>query len=623
MKRNFLKKLLTAIMAAGLVITSFTPLVADDTVITAEASQSIPVRVTFDRSGAQSILGMINSMRTGSDAWYWNSDNSAKTTCTGLSQLKWDSGLEQAAMQRAAEIALSYSHTRPDGSDTFSAYQWNGAVGENIAAGYRSASAVNSGWREDDKQYSGQGHRRNMLSDKYSYVGIAHVTANGTDYWVEEFSAAPASAPYSYGDGSQTANVNAANVTFDISTNYDISEMKVGETVTLPEVTCFAKGQSYWGNDGVTVDTTVTASIGNTDVAELNGNSLTAKKAGTFDVTFSCAYCNKTIRVTVREDETKKNDDTQKDTDASWNNTSGDKDWNHVQQFDKVKFRYTSGVTNAGGFVWIEAKAKSGSKITFTGDDYVTITDQGLNLQDKDGYYIAYVKGIKAGKSTIRIQSDDGSVSYKWTVTINPASRSVRFNTDGGSYVSDTTCKGSLPKLPVTSKKGYIFDGWYTSDGARAYDGMTVSTDDDSDIVLTAHWKKDETAVDQDKTKDTDKTGGDGASANTDNDTSDNTGYDEDDTDSYAVIRKPAKVTSLRIRRSGKKAKISWKRKAGTEYRLVIRVGKKTYRRTTYKGSYTVKAKKGQKVTVRITAVRYDDNGRALKSKQVSKTKKV
>mgnify|MGYP000526781366 CR=1 FL=1 len=39
----------------------------------------------------------------------------------GLSELKMDKDLLDAAMQRAAEVALYFSHTRPDGSSCFSA----------------------------------------------------------------------------------------------------------------------------------------------------------------------------------------------------------------------------------------------------------------------------------------------------------------------------------------------------------------------------------------------------------------------------------------------------------------------------------------------------------------------
>lgn len=56
-----------------------------------------------------------------------------------------------------------------------------------IAAGYNSAEAVHMGWREDNDNYAGQGHRRNMLSSKYNCVGIGHVYCNGFHYWVEEF----------------------------------------------------------------------------------------------------------------------------------------------------------------------------------------------------------------------------------------------------------------------------------------------------------------------------------------------------------------------------------------------------------------------------------------------------
>ena len=42
-------------------------------------------------------------------------------------------------------------------------------------------------WREDDRGYSGQGHRRNMLNTKYKTVGFGHATLNGYHYWVQEF----------------------------------------------------------------------------------------------------------------------------------------------------------------------------------------------------------------------------------------------------------------------------------------------------------------------------------------------------------------------------------------------------------------------------------------------------
>ena len=118
-----------------------------------------------------------------------NMDDTTKTYCTDLKELKYDYDLERVAMKRAAEIALSYDHERPMGGYARDTYKQENIsyryAGENIAAGQTTASQVNFGWREDDKTYAGQGHRRNMLSSDYNCVGIGHVYYNRTHYWVE------------------------------------------------------------------------------------------------------------------------------------------------------------------------------------------------------------------------------------------------------------------------------------------------------------------------------------------------------------------------------------------------------------------------------------------------------
>ncbi|MCD8075699.1 MAG: CAP domain-containing protein [Lachnospiraceae bacterium] len=155
----------------------------------ASAAQA-DITVTYGQTEARSILAMVNEFRQGSDAWYWNSDNTTKTTRSGLSALTYDYDLEQVAMQRAAEIAVSFSHTRPNGNSCFTAYTEYGFVcstcGENIAKGQASAERAFAGWLEADKDYSGQGHRRLMLSTSANAIGIAHVYYNGYHYWVME-----------------------------------------------------------------------------------------------------------------------------------------------------------------------------------------------------------------------------------------------------------------------------------------------------------------------------------------------------------------------------------------------------------------------------------------------------
>ncbi len=158
----------------------------------AENTTRESIRVRYGQTEGRKMLKMINELRTGNDAWYWNADNTTKTYCNDLAELTYDYELEKLAMQRAAEIVVSFSHTRPNGENCFSIYEENGlkkgSAGENIAYGYDTAEVMNERFWEADKLYEGQGHRRNMLSAKFTTVGIGHAYYNGRHYWVEEFS---------------------------------------------------------------------------------------------------------------------------------------------------------------------------------------------------------------------------------------------------------------------------------------------------------------------------------------------------------------------------------------------------------------------------------------------------
>ena len=158
------------------------------TCVFAAGTKEVSIEVTYHQTEARSILGRINELRTSADAWYWNRDNTTKTYCTGLSALEYDYELEKFAMLRAAEIALNFSHTRPDG--TLSVDGFTGTTrAENIAAGYTSAEMVQEAFEEVNDNYSGQGHRRNMLNSSITAVGIACAEYNGRRYWIQEFRA--------------------------------------------------------------------------------------------------------------------------------------------------------------------------------------------------------------------------------------------------------------------------------------------------------------------------------------------------------------------------------------------------------------------------------------------------
>ena len=148
---------------------------------------------TYNQTSAREMLDSLNQWRTGK-SWYWNSDNTTKTTVSAGSRkaLVWDYNLEKIAMQRAYEIVLLCEHERPNGESIYS-ITVNGvsSCGENLCSGsgdtLDSYEKALTAWIEEDCNYAGQGHRRNMLEKSFTSIGIAHVVVGNTHYWVQEF----------------------------------------------------------------------------------------------------------------------------------------------------------------------------------------------------------------------------------------------------------------------------------------------------------------------------------------------------------------------------------------------------------------------------------------------------
>ena len=151
----------------------------------AKASDTVTVsyEATHHQSEAREMLRLLNEFRTGG-TWYWNQDNTTKTNIAPneLQPLQWDYELEKLAIKRAEEIAVFFSHTRPAGNSR------ELLTGENIAAGQENFNSAFIWWREDEDPYLWQGHRRNMLNNHYTHVGIACVERDGRKYWVQNFS---------------------------------------------------------------------------------------------------------------------------------------------------------------------------------------------------------------------------------------------------------------------------------------------------------------------------------------------------------------------------------------------------------------------------------------------------
>jgi uncharacterized protein YkwD len=117
---------------------------------------------------ASAVIGLANQQRA----------------AAGLGPLTANGALHTAAQRESNDMAAhtTMSHTGSDGSTvatraTAAGYAWH-ALGENIAAGYGSASGVMAGWM------ASAGHRANILNGTFKDIGVAVATgADGNKYW--------------------------------------------------------------------------------------------------------------------------------------------------------------------------------------------------------------------------------------------------------------------------------------------------------------------------------------------------------------------------------------------------------------------------------------------------------
>ena len=103
----------------------------------------------------------------------------------GLKPLKLSPQLMQSANIRAKELPTLFSHTRPDGTDCFTAVKIPyRRIGENVAAGQPTPKDVVEAWMDSP------GHRENILNPNFGRMGIGYVNTPNTDYrhyWAQLF----------------------------------------------------------------------------------------------------------------------------------------------------------------------------------------------------------------------------------------------------------------------------------------------------------------------------------------------------------------------------------------------------------------------------------------------------
>lgn len=134
----------------------------------------------------------------------------------GYKKLVMDEDLLRAAMLRAAELDVSFSHTRPNGTDCFTACQ-DKMYGENIAWGYTSPKQVMQGWMDSS------GHRANIMNSSYKSIGIGCLVTKNGIYWVQCFG---------YEGTEVTTKPANRDVTYQVAMDKSSSTKLVGEEAT-------------------------------------------------------------------------------------------------------------------------------------------------------------------------------------------------------------------------------------------------------------------------------------------------------------------------------------------------------------------------------------------------------
>ena len=417
--------------AAGVEVQIGEPAVLEDTGISLQWSSAASddycyIKGTFDYKEANYQKYLINQHRVNN----------------GASTLVMDADLQSAAMQRAAEIALYNSHTRPNGSSWSTIT--NGAYGENIAiGGFGSSDAaenVTDAWMNSD------GHRANILDPSYAIIGVGCFRIGSVSCWVELFGTAHRSETYA------DAGVFTAITKVDYSHSlvpYDGSGFNLNMRQEDPEP--LEPGETY----------ELVVGIRNPEFSYINTS------------TEACGYTWKSSNpaaFTVDNGIVSVSSGAQVGATSTITATSpGGRSWpkefivkSNVVSVTGVRLNRTSLSLDTGDTAVLTATV-SPSNATDKGVSWSS-SNTGVATVDRSGN----VRAVGAGTAVITVRTDDGSYTAKCTVTVKSDVKVEKISLSPSTLTLD---KNSTYKLTYTispsnaENKGVT---WKSSDSSVA-----------------------------------------------------------------------------------------------------------------------------------------------------------
>ncbi len=418
-------------------------------------TNKISITGTADYKAAFDILKIVNAERKK----------------VGRPALVMDKATMEAAMQRAAECAVYYSHIRPDGSAPFTVLEWDYSVGENIAAGYKSAKDVMTAWMNSP------GHKVNIVDDYYYVtkeshhrfmtVGIGAFKVNDIYYWCQLFSGSQKQAdPTQKKAVSKTFTVSVKSSNLHLSLEEKKISLDGGKSTTIKinninkpfyEVSTLlsAKGFTY--------------SSSNTAVATVNtAGKVTGVGAGSAKITVKCknGYTLFTIPVTVKNEIVKATlKITAKGITVSWGKVTGATTYKIYKSIYKNgKWQKATLAKSTGSLSYTDSKAKSGEKVRYTVYAYAGKKEFKSN-HTVTGMYLAQPK-IKLTKATkgvkITWSKVAGATSYKVYRSVYKNGKWSAYaaysNPTGTSYTDKNVKSGQKVRYTV-----YAVNGSYKS----------------------------------------------------------------------------------------------------------------------------------------------------------------
>ena len=387
----------------------------------------------------------------------------------GLKPLVMNQSLMDTAMLRAAECAVCFSHTRPNGSTCMSANTL--MSGENIAFNQKNADDVMNSWMNST------GHRENILSGDYTTIGVGCFKNNGIITWVQCFGTGSDTASCKKpSDKHVTRTLQLATEEFTEATDSDyhtifgsletysfhffirldgfISSMETDQTVQAR--LCVSNSQ-YPYIIAVLDNTGITWSVKDTGtVSVTSGGMVTAKAPGDAEIEAKLTYYSaaKTIRVYQKNPVIQKVENTGSGISLQWNNCYGadryivyyrpesEKEWDYDYTYDTS---YTLNHLNPGVCYCFQVCAHS--------------------YYDNTNYYSNVVSKTYEIPPSLSLSNNSAGLTAAWSSTgadsyvvyYRPAERSTwsSFTATGNNAVIPNTESGKLYCVQVQN----IFNG--------------------------------------------------------------------------------------------------------------------------------------------------------------------